>query len=63
MKTHQNDSHEIETAQTTLRNNGLTVGRAIPTKSIRPQKSMVRVKSLKPRRMNIASKVAVKKLS
>lgn len=31
-----------------------------PLKSLRPQKSMVRVKSLKPKRLRIASKVSVK---
>jgi hypothetical protein len=32
-----------------------------PLKSIRPNKSMVRVKSLKPNRMNLAGKVAIKR--
>jgi hypothetical protein len=31
-----------------------------PLKSLRPQKSMVRIKSLKPKRLNVASKIRVK---
>ena len=34
--------------------------RPTPLKSIRPQKSMMKVKSLKPKRLNIAMKVKVK---
>ncbi|MFT6632160.1 MAG: hypothetical protein ACJAS4_002122 [Bacteriovoracaceae bacterium] len=33
-----------------------------PSKSIRPQKSMMRVQSLKPKRLSIATKVSVKKV-
>ena len=32
-----------------------------PLQSLRPQKSMVRIKSLKPKRLNIASKVSINK--
>jgi hypothetical protein len=31
-----------------------------PLKSLRPQKSMMRIKSLKPKRLNIASKISIK---
>jgi hypothetical protein len=31
-----------------------------PTKSLRPQKSMMRIKSLKPKRLNTVSKVSIK---
>ena len=34
-----------------------------PLRSVRPQKSMVRVKSLRPKRMSLSRRVAVKKNS
>ena len=64
MKTTKN---ETQTAQTPLSEDQKTMsipqGRIIPSRSLRPQKSMVRVQSLKPKRLNIAMKVTSKKLN
>lgn len=57
MKTSENT-----TTENTLNEKITPVTRkASPLKSFRPQKSMVKIKSLKPKRLNIAMKVRLKK--
>ena len=62
MKTTENSiTSETETTHTKTVRSRVISPISSPSKSIRPQKSMMRIQSLKPKRLNIATKVSVKK--
>lgn len=59
MKTTEKDLSENTLTQKDFTTN-MSIKNTSPLRSVRPQKSMVRIKSLKPKRLNIASKVMMK---
>ena len=64
MKTTENSQNSEFTKSDSLRkssaNLGLPLPAATPLKSVRPQKSMMRLKSLKPRSLRGVNKVVIK---
>lgn len=63
MKTTENSTNsETSTKHTSSERVKVLSSNISPSKSVRPQKSMMRLQSLKPKRLQIATKVNVKKV-